>query len=47
MPVDRDRVVETFVALDELLDRDRLDALTTEDAQRCVELGGIVDAGGI
>ena len=45
--VDRERVVEALVTLDELLDRDRLHALAAEPAQRCVERGVAVDAGGV
>ena len=42
LPVDRDGVVETLVALDELLHGDRLDALTAEDSQGMLEAGGIL-----
>ncbi len=45
MPVDGDRVVEAFVTLDELLDRDGLRALGAERAECRVELGAVVDPG--
>src|SRR3954453_10148780 len=45
--VDRQSVVEPLVAIHELLDRDRGDALAAEHRQRRVELLPVVDAGGV
>ena len=47
LPVDRDGVVEAFVAFDELLHGDRLDALPAKGAQRDIEVGAVVDPGGV
>ena len=45
--IDRQRVVEPFVSLDELLHRDRVDTLGAEGLQHLAELGLVVHARGV